>query len=69
MKTVVKSWKTTVAAVLAVVAKAALCGQAVLDLDPETVADWAGLVPLVGLAAGLIFARDSGVTSKEAGAE
>lgn len=62
-----KSWKTTTAGVLAIVAAVAMAVSAYLDGDPATVPDWESAV--AGLAGiGLLFARDNKVTSEQAGA-
>ena len=63
------SWKTTVAAILGVLVIAAAQGQAALDNDPNTVANW-GLVfaALPGALVGL-FARDNDKSSEDVGAK
>lgn len=63
-----RSWKTTLAGILLVAG--AVCTQVyyLLDSDPKTLFDFQ--VILTALAgAGFIFARDSNVTSEQAGAK
>jgi hypothetical protein len=54
-----KNWKTTVAALLGLLSLAAMQGQAMLDGNPETVANWSMVVPAAIACVGLIFAKDS----------
>jgi hypothetical protein len=54
-----KNWKTTMAAILGLLAIAATQGQAVLDGNPETVANWQIVLPAAIGCIGLIFAKDS----------
>ena len=42
---------------------------ALTDTDPATVPEWDTLIAAVTAGIGLIFARDSNVTSEEAGAK
>ena len=66
----VKSWKIAAAAVVVGVLASVLSNvTALLDADPLTVSDWSEIVPLVIVAVGLIFVRDSNVTSADAGAK
>ncbi len=64
-----KSWKTTVAGIAAIVAAIALAVKAEFDGDPATVADWAAAVTAILAGIGLILARDNNVTSEDAGAK
>jgi hypothetical protein len=54
-----KNWKTTVAALLGLVGLAATQGQAMLDGNPETVANWQIIIPAAIACVGLIFAKDA----------
>lgn len=63
-----KSWKTTTAAVAAIVAGIAAAVQAQLDGDASTVPDWSGVVPILIAAVGLLFARDNDKRSEDVGA-
>ena len=64
-----KSWKTTSAAVLAVVIAICVALKAMWDGDAATVADWGYVATAIVTAIGLFFARDNSVTSKDAGAK
>ncbi len=62
-----KSWKTTTAAIAAMVAVIGTALNAQFDTDPATVPDW-GLTVSVVLASIIgLFARDNNVTSEQAG--
>lgn len=63
----VKSWKTTAAGALAGVAVIAHQLAALLDNDPATVFSVEGLLTGFGLIGVGLFARDSNVTSEQAG--
>lgn len=63
------SWKTTVAGIGAVLGLVGTALAAQFDNDPETVANWSVVIPAVIAAVGLIFARDNGVSSEQAGAK
>jgi hypothetical protein len=54
-----KNWKTTAAALLGLLSLAAMQGQAMLDGNPETVANWSLVIPAAMACIGLIFAKDS----------
>lgn len=65
-----KSWKTTLAGILAIVgAGITMIANPILDGNPDTVPQIAEFFSIA--AAGLVglFARDNDVTSREAGAE
>lgn len=64
-----KSWKTTVLGITAAVT--AVCDgiTALLDGDAATNPDWVLLGAVLSTAIGLIFSRDNGVTSEQAGAK
>ena len=68
MKTATKSWKTTAAAIAGVLSAVLVQVQYGLDGDPATVVDLPSLVPVLTVGVGLLFARDSDVSSEEAGA-
>lgn len=63
-----KSWRTTVAGIVAAVG--ILCTQIgnVLDKDPETVISWEAIMFALGALGVGWFARDNKVTSEQAGA-
>lgn len=63
-----KSWKTTVTGIAAIVVAIGSALIATLDSDPATVADWGAVVAAVLAGVGLMAARDNGVTSEQAGA-
>jgi hypothetical protein len=64
-----KSWKTTVAGVLTALLPVLNAVSAFLDNDPLTIPDWGLAIAAVTAGLGLIFARDNGVSSEEAGAK
>jgi lysylphosphatidylglycerol synthetase-like protein (DUF2156 family) len=64
-----KNWKTTTAAIAAAVSAIAGAVVAITDSDPDTVANWSEVVPLVIFAVGLLFARDADKTSQSSGAK
>jgi len=65
-----KSWKTTVCGLLAILAAAAtMIGIPLLDADPLTVPNYTAFLATATTAIGLLFARDNGVTSEQAGAK
>lgn len=62
------SWKTTLAGVLSIaVAVITFVAYPLLDADPATVPQWGPVLAAISAAAGLLFARDHGVTSEQAG--
>lgn len=64
-----KSWKTTVAGVAAMIASAATAIAAEFDGDPATTAEWSVVITAFIAGIGLLFARDNAVSSEEAGAK
>ena len=62
------SWKTTTSGIVALLALVLSSAAAMLDDDPETNPDW-NAVAVAAVAVGTLFARDSNVTSAEAGAK
>jgi len=62
------SWKTTTSGIIALIALICNAAVAMLDDDPETMPDW-NAVAVAAVAVGTLFARDSNVTSEEAGAK
>lgn len=67
--TMLKSWKTTALGV--VTALAILSGEAksFLDDDPKTQPNWEAVVAALGILGVGVAARDSDVTSEQAGAK
>ena len=63
-----KSWKTTVAGIAAIMAAVAGALAAELDGDPSTSANWAAVIAAVVAGFGLIAARDNDKTSEDVGA-
>lgn len=62
-----KSWKTTVAGILGIIASLiTMVAVPYLDGDEATVANWTGFVAIAIPAIGLLFARDNNVTSEKA---
>lgn len=57
-----KNWKTTAAAVAALLVLVGSAARALLDGDPTTNVDLVTFIPAVIAAVGLIFAKDSNVT-------
>lgn len=53
------NWKTTTAAILAILAAIAAGVASVLDEDPSTIADWGAMGAAVLAGFGLIFAKDA----------
>jgi hypothetical protein len=63
-----KSWKTTLCGILGVVASGiTMIAQPMLDADPATLPQWTAFGAVAVTAIGLLFARDNGVTSEQAG--
>lgn len=63
-----KSWKTTVAGIGAILVAWGTALTAMFDNDPTTVVDWGAVFAAVIAGIGLIAARDNDVTSEKAGA-
>jgi len=64
-----KSWKTTVAGVAAILTAVGAALTALFDNDPTPVFDVATTSAAVMAGIGLIMARDNDVSSEEAGAK
>jgi len=64
-----KSWKTTVTGIAAILTAIGAALTALFDNDPNTTLDVAVTASAIMAGIGLIFARDNGVTSEEAGAK
>lgn len=64
-----KSWKTTLSGVLTILGALIVAGKSLLDNDPSTNPDISALMLAITAGAGLIAARDNGVTSEQAGAK
>ena len=64
-----RSWKTTVAGIAAIIAAVALAISNELDTDPATVADWGVVLATVIAGVGLLFARDNDKSSEDVGAK
>jgi len=63
-----KSWKTTLAGIAAIVAAIALAIAHQFDNDPTTIADWSAVITALTAGVGLVLARDNDKTSEQAGA-
>ena len=68
-KQTMKSWRTSTAGILAIVAILSTAFAAEFDADPLTKADWSIAVAAILGGIGLIFARDNSVSSEAAGAK
>lgn len=64
-----KSWKTTIAGIGAILVAAGSALSALFDMDPQTVPDWGAVLSAIIAGIGLITARDNNVTSEQAGAK
>ena len=64
-----KSWKTTVAGIIAGLVPLLTAVAALLDGDPATEPNWTLAISGVVIAIGFITARDNSVTSESAGAK
>ena len=63
-----KSWKTTLAGIAAIIAAIALALSHQFDTDPATIADWGAVFTAVAAGVGLLFARDNDKSSEKVGA-
>ena len=64
-----KSWKTSVAGIGAILVAIGAALSAQFDADPATTPDWGAAVAAVVIGVGLIAARDKNVTSEQQGAK
>jgi len=64
-----KSWKTTLAGVGAIMMAVGAALSAHFDSDATTVANWGAVMAAVIAGIGLIAARDNNVSSEQAGAK
>lgn len=62
-----KSWKTTLAGVGAILAVVGTALSALFDADPATVPDWSVVSAGIMAGLGLIVARDANVSSEQQG--
>jgi ABC-type cobalamin transport system permease subunit len=60
-----KSWKTTVGGIGAILAAVGGALNLLFDNNPATNPDWTGVVSAVTAGVGLIFARDNDKTSED----
>ncbi len=63
-----KSWKTTLAGVAAILTAVGSALTAIIDNDPTTVMDVGATVAAIMAGIGLILARDNSKTSEDVGA-
>jgi len=64
-----KSWKTTVAGIAAILTAGGAALTAISDGNPATEPDYAALIAACIAGLVLLFARDNDVTSEDAGAK
>jgi hypothetical protein len=64
-----KSWKTSLTGIAAILTAVGAAIMALMDNDPATVIDVAATAAAVMAGVGLIFARDNNVSSEAAGAK
>lgn len=64
-----KSWKTTVTGIIAILTAVGAAVNAIIDGNPATNPDWTITISAVTAGLGLIFARDNKVTSEDVGAK
>ena len=62
-----KSWKTTVFGVCAILTAVAGAVKLLVNNDPATNPDWTAVCAAVAAGIGLIAARDNGVSSEDVG--
>jgi len=65
----VKSWKTTVMGICAILVAVAGAVKLLVDGDPATNPDWTAVCAAVAAGIGLITARDNNKTSESVGAK
>ncbi len=63
-----KSWKTTLAGIAAIIAAVGTAVSAQFDNDPATVPDWTMVIGMITAGVGLVLARDNDKTSEQVGA-
>ena len=63
-----KSWKTTLAGIAAIVAAIATAVTAQSDNDPATLPDWTMVIAMITAGVGLVLARDNDKSSEQVGA-
>lgn len=68
MKSITKSWKTTVAGILQFLSVVSVQFGYLLDADPVTAPDYSLIVSSAVILVGLFTARDNDVSSEDAGA-
>lgn len=64
-----KSYRTTLMGIVAILSAIVSAATPLLDTDPATNPDWTSVSAAIAGGLGLIFARDNKVTSEEAGAK
>jgi len=64
-----KSWKTTVLGIAGILSALCSVATSLLDGNTATNPDWTITVTAITTGFGLIFARDNGVSSEQAGAK
>jgi hypothetical protein len=67
LKAALTSWRTTLTACILALDALGHAAVSLFDSDPLTTPDWNTVIVLLVAAAGLLFARDASVTSKESG--
>ncbi len=64
-----KSWRTTIFGAGGLLTTLAVIASALFDGDPDTVVNWAIIIPSISTSVALLFARDNAVSSEKAGAK